>query len=88
MMPDAFRWNDWNLEHAAKHGVTREECEKVVSSARHRHHGDGKMIAVGRGNGGRWIQVVFVYDEPEGTVYVIHARPLIDREKRRERKRR
>jgi hypothetical protein len=31
-------------------------------------------------------QVVYVID-PDGTVYVIHARPLTDREKRRYRRR-
>ena len=40
------------------------------------------MLVRARGQGGRLIQVVFVLDE-DGTAFVIHARPLTDREKRR-----
>ena len=29
-----FRWNDWNIEHLAKHGVDLDEAELVVSQAR------------------------------------------------------
>jgi len=47
---------------------------------------DEKWRVVGRGRGGRWVQVIFIFD-PEDVVFVIHARPLTDREKRRERKR-
>jgi hypothetical protein len=25
-----FRWNAWNIEHIAEHGVTPEEAEAVV----------------------------------------------------------
>lgn len=85
-----FRWNRWNLEHAAKHGVrVPEEAERVVRDAAApypRAHGDGKWLVIGRGFGGRFVQVVYIVD-PDGTVYVIHARPLTDREKRRYRRR-
>ena len=72
-----------------KHGVTVAEIEAVVRDAgRPRYEGDGKYKVVGRGDGGRWIQVIFFFDpEPEDTIYAIHARPLIDREKKRERRR-
>ena len=45
-----------------------------------------KWLAWGRGQGGRFLQVIFVVD-PEETVYVIHARPLNEQEKRRLRRR-
>jgi uncharacterized DUF497 family protein len=82
---EGFRWIDWNLEHATKHGVTIAEIESVVRSADPRHEGDGKFKVIGRGQGGRWIQVIYVYD-PDGTVFVIHSRPLTDREKKRARR--
>jgi uncharacterized DUF497 family protein len=47
---------------------------------------DDKWLVWGRGRGGRLLQVVFVLDE-DGTVYVIHARPLTEREKRHHRRR-
>jgi uncharacterized DUF497 family protein len=84
------------VEHIAEHGVSLEEAERVVEHARIpfpelREH--NKWRVIGRGRSGRWLQVVFIFDpieediDQEDTVYVIHARPLTDIEKKRERKR-
>ena len=84
-----FRWNPWNLEHIAGHGVSPEEAEQVVLRAERPYpqaRADGKWCVVGRGHGGRWLQVIYVFDAAHA-VFIIHARPLTDREKRRERKR-
>lgn len=85
-----FRWNDWNLGHAAKHGVgVPREAERVVEGARPpypEYRGDGRWLVIGRGTGGRMVQVIYIAD-PDGSLYVIHARPLDDREKRRYRRR-
>jgi len=86
-----FRWNEWNVDHIAEHGVSPEEAERVVERARRpypeRREAD-KWRVVGRGRGGRWLQVIFVFDPPdEDTAYIIHARPLTDREKKREHRR-
>jgi uncharacterized DUF497 family protein len=75
---DAFRWNEWNLDHATRHGVTVAEIESVVLNARSPYPqkiGDGKKLVIGRGNGGRFIQVIYVTDA-DGTFYVIHAMPI------------
>jgi uncharacterized DUF497 family protein len=80
-----FRWNEWNIEHVAKHGVSWDEAEMVVRGARKpfpRKIEDDKWLVWGRGQGGRFLQVIFVVD-PEETIYVIHARPLNKQEKRR-----
>jgi uncharacterized DUF497 family protein len=84
-----FRWNDWNIEHIAKHGVSREEAEFVVNRARRpypKKQGQ-KWFVAGRGRGGRLVRVVYVLDI-DGTAFVVHAMPLTDREKRRHRRRR
>ena len=84
-----FRWNEWNLDHVAEHGVSPEEAEWVVKHAGPPYperRDEDKWRVAGRGRGGRWLQVVFVFD-PDDTVYVIHARPLRDHEKRRARRR-
>lgn len=84
-----FRWNDWNLEHATKHGVEPWEAEYVVRNARSpypQRREDEKWLVTGRGSGGRFLQVVFLLDDDD-VVYVIHARPLTDKEKRRYRRR-
>ena len=85
-----FRWNDWNVDHVATHGVTPEEAEYVVENARSpfpRYEGDGKYLVRGQTAAGRWIQVVYVFDPPF-VVYVIHARPLKESEKRATRRNR
>ena len=56
-----FRWNDWNLDKVAKHGVSAEEAEWVVRNARRpfpQYRGDGKWIVIGRGQGDRLIEVL------------------------------
>ena len=73
-----FRWIEWNVDHIAKHGVSPDEAERVVESARSpfpERLENEKWLVMGRGGGGRMLQVVFVLDE-DGTVFVIHARPL------------
>ena len=82
-----FRWNEWNLDHVPKHGVTPDEAEYVVRHAKRpypQRRGD-EWLVWGRGHGGRLLQVIFV--EEEDGVYIIHSRPLTDREKRRYRRR-
>jgi len=88
-MPE-FRWNEWNLEHATRHGISAEEAESIVNSTRApfpEQIGDEKLLVMGRGKGGRFVQVIYVLDE-DGTVYVIHARPLTESQKKRLRRRR
>jgi uncharacterized DUF497 family protein len=48
--------------------------------------GDDKLLVMGRGTGGKFLQVIYLLD-PDDTIFVIHARPLTDREKRRYRRR-
>ena len=84
-----FRWNEWNLDHIAVHGVTPEEAERVVENAEPPYpegREDGKLLVIGRSDGGRWMQVIYVQDDDD-TAFVIHARPLDDGEKRRYRRR-
>ena len=63
---------------SGRRGKSRPRSHATVSQYR----GDGKWLVRGRGQGGRWIQVVFVLDD-ENRAFVIHARPLTVREKRR-----
>ena len=85
-----FGWNEWNEQHIARHGVGKAEAEEVIDNARPpypTYRGEGKYLVWGPGPGGRLLQVVFLLDE-EGTIYVIHSRPLTDREKQHFRRRR
>lgn len=88
-LPMEFRWNRWNEEHIGKHGIEPAEAEEVVFSARSPYplgQNDEKYLVWGPTADGRLLQVVFVIDD-DGTVFVIHARPLTDAERRRFRRR-
>jgi len=83
-----FRWNEWNVKHLTRHGIEPSEAAHVVESARRPfplRRGDDRWVVWGRTAGARLLQVVFVVED-DGRVYVIHARPLTDREKRSYRK--
>jgi len=85
-----FRWNAWNLEHATSHGISPDEAELVVRNARApypHYRGGGKWLVWGRGHGGALVQVIYIVDDDD-TMYIIHARPLTNREKGRYRRNR
>lgn len=84
-----FRWNEWNENHVSEHGVAPEEAEDVVCRARPPYplaSADEKFLVWGRTAEGKFLQVVFVVDE-EDSVFIIHARLLTDKEKKRYRRR-
>lgn len=84
-----FRWNQWNIEHISEHGVLPGEAEAIVVTASRPYplwQAEDKWLVWGPGAGGRLLQVVYVLDEDD-QVYVIHARPLTDKEKQRHRRR-
>lgn len=79
-----FRWIDWNLDHATKHGCRIDEIESVVCNARHgfqRKSSKDKWTVIGCGMGGRMIEVIYLVDEDD-TLFVIHAIPLTLRRRR------
>jgi hypothetical protein len=85
-----FRWNAWNLDHVGKHGLEPADAEHVVRRARRPYPepvDDEKWRVRGQAEDGTYIQVVYIFS-PDDVVYVIHARPLTDREKKQFRRRR
>jgi len=84
MPPNLFRWISWNLEHVTKHGCSVDEIEAAVRAAHRRFPRKidrDKWLVIGRGAGGRFIEVIFLLD-PDGTAFVIHALPLTTRRRR------
>ena len=78
-----FRWNQWNLDKCDKHNVAPSEAEYVLnhpSRGYPRKIGDEKKLAIGQTPDGAFLQVIYVID-PDGTLFVIHARPLTEAEK-------
>jgi uncharacterized DUF497 family protein len=86
-----FVWNANNIDHIAKHGISPSQAEYLVVHARQPYPqmvGDDRRIVVGRLADGHYVQVVYVPSRSvPGAVYVMHARPLTDDEKRRFRRR-
>jgi len=80
-----FRWIEWNRSKVAGHGIAPDEAEWVVQNAAEpypQYREDDKFVSWGPTPSGRLLQVVYVLDEDD-SVFVIHARPLAAREKRR-----
>jgi uncharacterized DUF497 family protein len=85
-----FRWIIWNIQKCDVHGVRPSEAEEIVNRARRpypRCIEDDKIMVRGQTNEGRWLQVIYVL-ETGNVVFVIHARPLTDSEKRQLRRNR
>ena len=83
-----FRWIQWNIDKVTLHGVTPQEAEHAVECATSpypRYRQDSTFLVWGSTSVGRLVQVVYVLDEND-TVFVIHARPLTLKEKRRRRR--
>jgi len=84
-----FRWNGWNLDHIAEHGVAPEEAQYVVEHPARgypQYIGDGKYLAKGQTPAGRYLQAIYIFSPPE-VVYTIHARPMKVAEKSKLRRR-
>jgi uncharacterized DUF497 family protein len=86
MMFYEFRWMGWNLEKIGKHGLGSDEVEYVANHARRpfpKPIGNDKWVVIGATVGGKWIEAIYVIDDDGTTLFVIHARPLTQRERHR-----
>ncbi|OGH55615.1 MAG: hypothetical protein A3G34_00905 [Candidatus Lindowbacteria bacterium RIFCSPLOWO2_12_FULL_62_27] len=81
-----YRWNDWNLEKIVKHlrDMTPEEVESIFSNLAmgYPRKSRGAYVVRGKSNRDRWLQVAYVTDD-DGAFFVIHTRPLTDKERRK-----
>jgi uncharacterized protein len=77
-----FIWDDENLAHIARHGVSPDEVEEALVEEPLVLRGpDDRYLAYGRTEHGRWVFVVCV-TRPRGRVRVLTARDMTEREKR------
>ncbi|MEU8818642.1 hypothetical protein [Actinoplanes sp. NPDC048796] len=60
--PEHIEWDDHNLEHATRHGVSAAEVDQVLNSGpkyyRNRKGRSGDLVAIGLTRGGRTVVVV------------------------------
>ncbi|MGH2559378.1 MAG: hypothetical protein ACRDJH_09955, partial [Thermomicrobiales bacterium] len=81
---DGVVWDEWNLDHIVKHGVSRAEVEEVIDLGPvFQQAYKGRALAIGPTQSGRVLAVVLgpVPDQP-GTFYVFSARPASRKERR------
>ena len=76
-----FIWDEWNLDHIARHGVSPWEVEQVLAHPRvERRVRRGARAAYGQSDAGRHLLVVY-RPRGRGRVFVITARDMSHREK-------
>jgi uncharacterized DUF497 family protein len=82
-------WDDWNVDHIARHGVTAGEVEQVCfnEETRFTRAGGGRYQAVGQTDVGRYLTVI-LDREGQGRYYPVTARPSDESERRLFRRRR
>lgn len=76
-------WEGWNVNHIQRHEVTPEEVEEVCSGdclVLDGHH--GRLLLVGKTNGGRILAVVLDPEPEVGVYYPVTARPASRRDRR------
>ena len=79
---DTLRWNQWNIEHIARHGVIPDEVEEVCA-ARFivRESYGGRFVVIGQTLAERTLAFILEPDY-DGLYYIVTARPASRRERR------
>ena len=83
---DGFQWDEGNIDHCAKHGVTREEIEFVLEnmtfSVPDPHEHEPRTRTAGTNEDGRYVFIVFTIRDLDNGRYIrpISARYMRDEE--------
>ena len=78
----ALRWDPWNVNHIATHGVTIEEVEEVCNGTFISRLGhSGRLMIIGPTGAGRMLSVI-LEETDEDSYYVVTARLASRRERR------
>ena len=81
------QWDDWNVDHIARHGVEPEEVEQVFRHRPFIQKGKrGRYLAYGQTDAGRYLTVVFEY-LGQNRADIVTARDMVRKERKRFRKR-
>lgn len=71
---DKIIWDEWNVEHIARHGVVPSEVEELLhGSYILRESYRGRLKIVGRTKNGRFLAIA-VHEDFENSFYLVTAR--------------
>jgi len=77
-------WDEWNIVHIARHGVTPDEVEQVCHApAMTSETYKARLRVVGPTDEGRMLTAILAPQQEEGVYYPITARPASRKERRR-----
>lgn len=75
-------WDEWNIEHIAKHGVKPDEAEQICKGVHLLNKWKNNMYRViGQTSGGRYL-TIFLAPRAKHNYYPVTARDSTLREKR------
>lgn len=75
-------WDAWNVQHIREHDVEPYEVKEVLVNRPFIRRGkEGKYLAYGQSDSGRYLTIVFAY-RGQGRAYPITARDSNQKEKR------
>ena len=75
-------WDDWNISHIARHGVTQIDVEEVYrGDYLSRQTYQGRIMVIGPNAAGNLLSVILA-PEDAGRYYVVTARPAAKKERR------
>ena len=82
MRIDSFEWDENNIEHIGRHGITPEEVEEACFNAPLILKGrSGAYIVHSQSDSGRFILIIGIY-RGRGIIRVITARDMTESEKK------
>lgn len=83
MIVTSFDWNDANIDHIARHRVTPDEAEEVFQDRFIvRRSREGRYVALGRSEAGRYLMCVFEKRGPPGCLRIITALDMDHKERK------
>lgn len=83
MIITSFEWDEYNISHAIRHGISKEEIEETIIYAKLIRKGrSGVYVTYGQTMDGRFV-IAFFECKGHGKVRPFSARPMTINEKKR-----
>ena len=75
MIIESFDWDAGNVDHIARHRISRDEVEEIFESRYYMVRGrDGRYVAIGQTASGRYLYCVLERTGQAGRIRIVTAR--------------